>query len=893
MSIHLSQYSKYLLVRHIRLTLAILGLFLLSQTRLHAAATIEAYAGEPFGVGKVTIDVFRGEPSIPLSDERFTIWQEENRTMYPVVKEERAKQILREILPVKLGRKVTIYFLFQGSDPFDLSVFSPVEQAIRVKPIANVSRHRRLLNDWWKQYSGRWKRLSRDKEFPPVAENFLTVSLARRLGLQLPKLGGGLLSADQATGASVLDLFAGEAYHLQVDRAMLQDQPPSDQPLQPLPISPSWQVLHVEPVDAAQLAIEPIASYVPEECFYVRFGKFLNYLWFRDLNQKWQGDLQNMINRRGIDRASAKRTEQQLSLKYNAMAKILGPQVVEDLALIGLDPYVVDGAAIGVLVQAKNNFLLSQDLMRQRRGALSKFEDATEATVKIAGQDVSYISTPGGEVRSYYAQMDSFHLVTTSATLAKRFIEAGQGDRSLASLPSFQQARVRMSSTRDDTVFVFVPEKFYQNLCSPHYRIETARRVQSAREPILLELAGYASVTENQPLVDQTDLIAAGYLPAGFAHRVDGSSLQVTDGKVVDTLRGTPGFFVPVADMEVNQVSASEAAQYASFVSEYKKNVGHMPPMAVAVSRQQSSDNLVTMSVDVLIEPISGTKLEEARKWLSDEPAIQRLNRVEGDVLALEAAVQGGAFGGGDDQPYHVFGALRDFRSPLTINDGQLRPDGDRIQLIRAYIGTWPRPGILDSFVGPNLTAQPEQVAGGPIIGPTWQAKQNDFLLLSLKPDVINEVMPQLKIVDAPRPAQFWLTIDDLTGKQLSDTVNTIGYMRTREACVAACRLMNSLANQFRIDRSQCRELAERLVDGKFLCPLGGEYQLFAPERDLEVWVSTALPPENRFLFAKVPEDYRLPLLDWFRGLRADAGYEGDSIRAHLELDIAADAVPQ
>ena len=894
MTLNLQHHSRYLLFKHSSCLIAILGLLILRIDSLEAAPQVEAFSGSPFGVGRVTIDVLRGEPTVPLSDERFTIWQEDNRAMYPVVKEETVKQILREVLPIKLGRKVTIYFLFQDADSFDLSVFSPMEQAVRVKPIANPGEHRRLLGEWWKQYSGRWKRLSRDKEFPPVAENFLTVSLARRLNLRMPKLGGGLFNTGQSSSAPATDLFAGESYHLQVDREMLQEQPLDNGTLQPLPADPDWEDLDIFLDNESDLEVEPIATRVPEECFYIRFGKFLNYLWFRDLSQKWQGDLQNMINRRALDRASSKRIEQQLSLKYNAMAKILGPQIVEDLALVGLDPYLADGAAIGVLIQAKNNFLLGQDLMRQRRGALSAFSDAKESTVKISGKDVSLIATPGGEVRSYYVQDGDFHLVTTSSTLVERFLETGQGSSSLSKLPSYRLARTRLSASRDDTVFVFVSERFFQNLCSPHYRIETARRVKSAREPILLELAGYASLTENQSLIDQDALIEAGYLPPGFAARADGSSLRVVDGNMVDSFRGAPGFFVPVADINVDEVSATEATQYAQFLQEFRRSVGQMPPLAMAVSRSQSVDDVVTMSAEVLIEPTTGYKaLEKPLSWVSPQPAAQRLQAIEGDVVSLEIVSGGLLDNSQNEEPVHVFAGLRDFRSPLVVNSGRIVPDGPPAELIRGYLGTWPRPGLLSRFASPQLSEQPQEVGGGPIIGPNWQAKRDDFLLLSFKPSVINQVLPQLQVVEAERPAQVWLAIDDLTGKQLSDTVNMFGYMRTREACVSACRLMNSLANQFRIERAQCRELAERLVDGTFVCPLGGEYQLYAPERDLEVWVSTALPAENRFLLREVPEDYQLPLLKWFRGVHADLTSTGVQLKAHVELEMAADAVPK
>ena len=92
--------------------------------------------------------------------------------------------------------------------------------------------------------------------------------------------------------------------------------------------------------------------------------------------------------------------------------------------------------------------------------------------------------------------------------------------------------------------------------------------------------------------------------------------------------------------------------------------------------------------------------------------------------------------------------------------------------------------------------------------------------------------------------------------------------------------------------RPECRELAERLVDGTFVCLLGGEYQLLAPERDLEVWASSALPPENRFLLTEVPEDFQLSLLDWFRGLQGDLQLTDDALSVRLEIEMTSAAVP-
>ncbi len=853
-----------------------------------AAPRSVAYLGQPFGVGRVTVDVLRGEPVIPLSDERFTVLDDSNRVIYPVLKEEPGRRLLRQLLEVETPRAVTIYYLFRGNDPFDLLPFTPIEQAIRVKPQNNERAHRRLLGEWWKQYSSRWQRLQKDPQYPPIAENFLTATLARRLGKTLPESKRSILPWSKQQKISAFDeLFVSESHQLRLDVEMLQHSSQQAE-MQLLPAPVDWAQPEILLQGLDEVVVEPMAPYVPEECFYLRFGNFTNYLWFRDLNKKWQGDLGNMISRRGIDRASSQRIQQQLSLRESALAKILGPQVIADAAIIGLDPYVSQGAAIGILFQAKNNFLLSKDLTGQRQAALKKYANAEETKVTIAGQEVSLIATPEGQVRSYYAQSNDFHLVTTSRTLAKRFLEAGQGTRSLANLPSFRHARREMSVERDDTVFAFISPKFFQNLCSPHYRIEVRRRVQSSREPHLLELARRSAAAEGFSAVTREQLVEAGILPAGFATRTDESQLLETETGWVDSLRGASGFYVPVGDMVVKGATATELAAYQKFIDRFRADIGQMPPIAIGAKRV-SGEGGETMIVDVLAAPLGGLKLGSLAEMLG-EPSDQQLQRVEGDVASFQAVLDVPVpLVGGESQPHHLFGGLRDFRSPLAVKRGAVVPGAMPAELIRGYLGAWPKPGLLALFSGPQRPTgkQPERV-GEQI----WQAGQDDFLLLSFKPEVIEQVFPQIKMIPAKRPSQIRLRIDDLTGKEIANTVNAFGYMRARETSVAASRLMNTLANQLHVPRDECREFAERLVDGKFVCPLGGEYQLYAPKLGLEVWTSSAFPEQNRFLLSAVPEDFSLPLLTWFRGIQGDLTLSDQSLSAHLELKMTNAATP-
>jgi hypothetical protein len=61
-----------------------------------------------------------------------------------------------------------------------------------------------------------------------------------------------------------------------------------------------------------------------------------------------------------------------------------------------------------------------------------------------------------------------------------------------------------------------------------------------------------------------------------------------------------------------------------------------------------------------------------------------------------------------------------------------------------------------------------------------------------------------------------------------------------------------------------------------------------------QLWASTAVAPENRFLLTEIPADYQMPMLDWFRGLSADMAPGRDDLRFHAELDMVhLDVAPE
>ena len=520
----------------------------------------EAYAGEPYGVGRWTVQLPQGVNPAILGNSGFTLTDKSGRTVFQAFQAEPLRTAARELL----GRPQTanVYFLFTGDAPLELQLYSPTAATTTITPVRDPVNHERLLTDWWVRYTRQANRLGRPADYPPMVDNYLLATLSRRLNLppasQIPPspirliadslisgvANGGIPKSpatptgDEQANHQISLFFGSDALRSELQTKVLlrQNDAPeiADQPI-PAAIQFSAKVPEV----IGDIAIEPIANHIPAECFYIRYGSFANYQWFRNTLDRWSGDLQNLINRRGLDYGITPRVERQLSLKENVLAPILGPAVIADVAMTGTDMFFREGASIGFLFQARNNFALNSDFTQQRTATLQRESGCTDEQIDIAGHKVSFLSTPDNRVRSFYAVDGDFHLVTNSRWLVERFFEASAGKNSLGASAEFRLARSLMPINRDYTVFAYLSSAFFQNLASPHYQLEMDRRLRSTAEIDMAMVAQLAARGDSVNATSPADLIKAQYLPQGFGERADGSKLQIAaNGEFYDTLRG-------------------------------------------------------------------------------------------------------------------------------------------------------------------------------------------------------------------------------------------------------------------------------------------------------------------------------------------------------------------
>jgi hypothetical protein len=859
---------------------------LLCVPAAEARVEAEALIGRPFGVGQVTISGL----DAAIDANRVFLDEKNGRVFYPAITQGVFGRLLGQILGDATDRPaagVTIHFLFHGNQPLELTIRTPQAVPLVVQPRSdNPRRFERELLQWWRQYNAYWRAERAEDNQPPLVSTYLTAMLAQRLGLEPPLLERLQAKEPNSTTTQSLELMLGME-RLRLDalkNTMLGRSDFGEIANLPLPPEPAWSALALPP-EAAAGEIEPIAMHVPQDWFYVRFGRFSNYLWLNHLLEEYGGDISSMVTLRSYVAPMNKRVQNQLGLEQNLLGELLGDQVISDVALVGRDTFSGEGAAMGILFQATNTRILNNDLTQQRQRALdrNKEKGAAAETLQIAGREVSFYSTPDNRLRSFYVVDGDFHLVTTSRAMVEQFLGVSEGRGALGNSAELRYARRSMPLSRNDTVLVYFSSAFFQGLFSPQYQVELERRMKSVTDIELLMLARLAARGEQLRGDNLEDLTAAGLLPRGFGRRPDGSGPLLTNSEILDSRRGARGTFLPIADVKINGITRGEAARLDLLNGRLVGQWRRMDPLLIGIQRTALDDKgRERIVMDGNIAPLDESKYG----WLLSilgPPTRQMITPAQGDVIAVQAAVRGGLLLP-RIPPHLLFLGIQDIPPLANVPTSGLLQTLNLLRATPGYIGSWPKAGFLDVLPFNLGGTLPDPNGFSRLPFGLWRRQGAGFSVLSFDPQLLANVTPQLRVVDSEIEAQLRLHVEDLSQSTIRPWILSLYYQRGLAASVGNSEFLTILAQQLHVPLEQARKTAEDLLDARLICPLGGEYQLVEDlNGGMKSWQSTAWAKRNG---ASVPDDFEAPLLKWFRGLDAHLTKVGDQINTRIELDM-------
>ncbi len=847
----------------------------------------EAYAGQPYGVGRVTFRLRQGDEMIERVGATL-LTDRENRVFYPMVSRSALRTFIENVTGSQGGQPddaQTVWFLFKGNQPLNLTLQGSGSVSFQV-PVKNVrpKQFDRQEVQWWQTLNRVINAQMEASDYPPMIEIYLMAMLGRRMGMSVstpkPRNKDPMLQTFEL-------MFDVESLRSDTIRDWMLNGVAVALADQEIPNPIQWTPLTVENLPQ-DINIEPIAKCVPEECFYLRFGTWQNQLWLQRLLEEFGGDLSRMIQVRGFKYRIQSKFLDQLAIQSTEWDRLFGGNLIDDVAVIGSDTYFDNGSAVGVLLHARATESLRNNLKNKR----AKFAEANKnlgATIRLIefGDDtIEFLSTPDNRYRSFYAVSGDCHLVTTSLVIAQRFLESGRGIGSLADSEEYRFARYNMPLELDHTVFVYVSTRFLQQLLTPQYQIELRRRNRIVTSIMLLEMARMAANNEQSRDQSVEGLVREGYLPDGFGQRADGGGFQTVGDHWVDSVRGRRGFFKPIPDVSIGSVTAEEVRWFQDRAAFFAQSIRTLDPMFIAIKRYDHGKNVERVAFDARLAPFG----EQKYGWLMNmlgPPLEHEIAAMPTDIIRLQVSVRGGNVGS-NVPPHNIFAAVQDQLDPKV----DLRPSSvvrvlETLREAPGYLGAWPNPGYTDWMPALGREPDPMGFTYSRFLN-LWRLQWKDnsgeeFSVLAFDQNRLEALKPHLKVVPSERPAQVRLIVGDLANSRLSNWANAVNYRRSWQTSVANVRLLNLLTQQFRVPVDATRAIAERMLDVELVCSLTGTYELAVLPSGRLLWYSTAWPSFSR---PQLPKDHAAPFLQWFRGLEVEVTKAETQFSVHGFLDI-------
>ncbi len=174
---------------------------------------------------------------------------------------------------------------------------------------------------------------------------------------------------------------------------------------------------------------------------------------------------------------------------------------------------------------------------------------------------------------------------------------------------------------------------------------------------------------------------------------------------------------------------------------------------------------------------------------------------------------------------------------------------------------------------------------------PLWARDLNGYYLLSPNKKLLGQIAPHVKLVDVACPARGRLWIADLSKAKAASVIDAESYLRARKISGGNVRFLHALMQQLRVPANEARSTAERLLQARLVCPLGGTFELTRAESLAERWRSTAWKHASLYQVTRTPNGFRSPVFDWFAGISIDLNFDRNSLSSHIELDAFAKPV--
>jgi hypothetical protein len=340
----------------------------------------------------------------------------------------------------------------------------------------------------------------------------------------------------------------------------------------------------------AKPKLDPLAALVPEDQHAIFFPSFQAMSQLSDQADTLGTEALNFAEPRSEDARVKERYQKQLCLPMTAVGRIIGPQVIEAIAVTGSDPYLRVGSDVAVIFEAKDldgmrNALSAQLLLARRGGGVRAVSG------DIGGVAYNGVVNDDRSVCAYQAVLGNAVVVTNSLKQLERIAAVHQKKvPSLGSLDEYVFFRERYRrGEADEACLIVVSDATIRRWCSPQWRIADSRRtrVAAAMADLQAAHAGALALGTATPQPLESPLLP-------------NEKLTLTKSGVHSATYGTLEFMTPIIELGITSATSAERVGYERWRDAYQNNWrNYFDPIALRVVNSKEK-----LALDLTVMPL-------------------------------------------------------------------------------------------------------------------------------------------------------------------------------------------------------------------------------------------------------------------------------------------------
>ncbi len=326
-----------------------------------------------------------------------------------------------------------------------------------------------------------------------------------------------------------------------------------------------------------------LARYAPENFYYLHFNNMPGALDFFDYLSDAGGSLHKRVSPQSADFMIKERILTQLALRENKSSRVFYRHIIEEMAITGSDPFIMEGSDISILYKIRSKAVFTTKINEYRRYFKKKY-NARDDSVTIGGIKGRILQTGDRRIYSIYLVLpDDTAVISNSVKAVEHIIETFENPKkSLAEADDFKYMRsIYPAEARSEDGFLYLSDSFIRRLVGPELRIKEARRMYEAGRISVMEryILYYYQLNGKHPasIEEFYSILKNPENPGGgsdsgrdfFKALFDGLRLVQGTFSAASVTYGRNGFMIPNLEIPIDTVSEIEASEYNRFLAEY------------------------------------------------------------------------------------------------------------------------------------------------------------------------------------------------------------------------------------------------------------------------------------------------------------------------------------